>query len=133
MIDLDRVWLEKAEENLAAAQSDLAEGRYDSCASRSYYGCFHAAVYALIAAGIRPRGTRGHWGHDFVQAEFNGRLIGQRKTYPAQLRGTLNDNYALRETADYTTDHVPERRVRQAVARTLELVNTIRAAGSPVR
>ena len=33
-------FLAKAEENLAAAESELAHGRYNSCANRSYYACF---------------------------------------------------------------------------------------------
>src|SRR3954466_14547708 len=106
MLDLDRIWLEKAEENLEAAESELASGRYNSCANRAYYACFQAAVYALIAAGIRTRDPRGKWGHEWVQAEFNGRLIGRQKRYPADLRASLNENYALRDKADYRTDLV---------------------------
>jgi hypothetical protein len=30
----------KAEESLAAAASELANGRYNSCANRCYYACF---------------------------------------------------------------------------------------------
>jgi hypothetical protein len=33
-------FLLKAEESLAAAASELANGRYNSCANRCYYACF---------------------------------------------------------------------------------------------
>ena len=122
MLDLDRVWLEKAQENLEAAEGEYANRRYNSCANRAYYACFQAAIYALIAAGIRARDPRGAWGHDFVQAEFNGRLIGRQKRYPAELRATLNENYGLRETADYSTNMVTEVKARRSLARAREFV-----------
>lgn len=126
MQELDRVYLEKAEQNLAAAQSEFINDRYDSSASRSYYACFQAAIYALAATGIRASGER--WGHDFVQAQFNGELINRRRLYPASLRGVLNDNYTLRQQADYSADHVNERRASRAVARAEELLEAIRSA-----
>lgn len=89
MIEQDRVYLEKAQENLAAAQSEFINGRYNSCASRAYYACFQAAIFALVRAGIHPSGRDDYWRHDFVQAEFNGQLVNRRKAYPAGLRTTL--------------------------------------------
>ena len=58
MQQLDQVYLEKAEQNLAAAQSEFINGRYDSSASRSYYACFQAAIYALAGTGILASGGR---------------------------------------------------------------------------
>lgn len=129
MIKLDQVWLEKAEENIEAAQSEYVNRRYNSCANRSYYACFQAAIYALIQAGIQPRGAREEWGHDFVQAQFNGQLIYRRKLYPAGLRSTLNQTYTLRERADYTTDRVSEGRAARAVGRSEEFVVAIKTGG----
>ncbi len=88
----------KAEENLDAAESELAQRRYNTCASRCYYACFQAAIYALMKAGIRPPSRTGEWGHDFVQAEFNGQLINRRKLYQSNLRDALQQTYALRVT-----------------------------------
>lgn len=129
MIELDRIFLEKAEENLEAAASEFINRRYNSCTNRAYYACFQAAVYALSQAGIRPWGTRGRWGHDVVQAEFNGQLINRRKLYPVALRSTLNQNYSLREAADYTTERVSEVRASRAVARAEQFVEAIRMRG----
>ena len=41
---------------------------------------------ALLREGIRPR---GHWSHEFVQAQFVGVLINQRKRYDSDLRRML--------------------------------------------
>jgi uncharacterized protein (UPF0332 family) len=64
MAEIDRVFWEKAQENLEAAQSEFINRRYNSCANRAYYACFQAAIYALTQAGLRP--SRDVWGHDFV-------------------------------------------------------------------
>ena len=126
MIDLGEVelFLVKAEESLAGAESEFLNGRYNNCANRAYYACFQAAIAALVRADIRPRGAQ--WGHNFVQAQFNGRLINRRKLYPPTLRTTLSRNYALREKADYDPDRVTEMRAVRAVSRTEAFVNAIR-------
>ena len=125
MLDLSRIFLEKAEENLAAAESEFANRRYNSCASRCYYACFQGAIFALMRAGIRPAGRTGEWGHDFVQAEFNGQLINRRKLYPSNLRDALQQTYTLRVKADYELDHVSEVRAARALRRTAEFVEAI--------
>jgi hypothetical protein len=49
------IFLAKAEESLAGAESELAAGRYYNCVNRCYYACFQAAVVALMHAGVvRP-------------------------------------------------------------------------------
>jgi uncharacterized protein (UPF0332 family) len=97
----DDVFLLKAEESLAGAESEFANGRYNNCANRCYYAAFQAAIQALSDAGIRPPGSDGFWGHDFVPSQFIGQLINRRKLYSPDLRGTLEQNYRLREAADY--------------------------------
>jgi uncharacterized protein (UPF0332 family) len=118
------VFLAKAYECLGGAQSELINGRFNNCANRCYYACFQAAIAALLGAAIQPRGAQ--WGHDFVQAEFNGQLINRRKLYPVSLRNTLEQNYRLRETADYRSDHVDEVRAARAVRRTEDFVEAVR-------
>ena len=58
MADASDVFLAKAEANLASAESELANGRYDTVANRCYYACYQAAVAALDRAGIQPLGGR---------------------------------------------------------------------------
>lgn len=114
--------LDKARESLAGAESEFANGRFNNAANRCYYAVFQAAIHALLAASIRPAGGTVQWGHDFVQGQFVGQLINRRKTYPPELRNSLEQNYRLRETADYRRDHVTEVRAARAVRRAGEFV-----------
>ncbi len=113
-------YLHKAIESLAGAESEFANRRYNNCANRCYYAMFQAAVAALIAAGIRPVNVREQWGHDFVQAQFSGMLIGRRKLYPSDLSPLLSDVSRRRMTADYeivaTSQTVAERTLQKAKA-----------------
>lgn len=52
----------KAEESLAGAESEFANGRFNNCANRSYYSCFQAAVAGLLREGVRPADPRQQWG-----------------------------------------------------------------------
>jgi uncharacterized protein (UPF0332 family) len=81
------IYLTKAIESLLTAESEFVNGRYNSCANRCYYACFQGAIAALLSQGIRPS---GQWNHQFVQAQFVGVLINQRKRYDAQLRRVLS-------------------------------------------
>ena len=126
MLDLTDIWLEKADENLQAASSELANQRYNSASNRAYYAAFQAAIWALSREGIRPPGRDGRWGHDFVQAQFAGQLINRRKLYPSALRSTLADLQALRERADYSTTMIDELRAHRVVRKATEFVQAIR-------
>jgi uncharacterized protein (UPF0332 family) len=42
------IYLAKASESLLTAESELVNGRYNSCANRCYYACFQAAIAALL-------------------------------------------------------------------------------------
>lgn len=129
MIDAADIFFIKADECLAGAESEYVNGRYNNCANRCYYACFQAAIAALMQAGIQPTGRSGSWGHDFVQAQFNGVLINRRKRYPSGIRDALRQTYALRETADYELDHVSEVRAVRALRKAAELVEAIRRGG----
>jgi len=129
MIESTTIFWEKAEENLAAAQAEFLNGRYNSSANRSYYSCFQAAIYALMLAGIESHGPRGAWGHDALQAAFHEQLLNRRKLYSAALRGTLNQNYAIRQLADYAADHVTETQAARSVGRTERFLQAIRPRG----
>jgi uncharacterized protein (UPF0332 family) len=120
-------FLEKAAESLEGAESELAQDRYNTCANRSYYCCFQAAIAALLADGIMLTGGRTTWGHDFVQAQFVGQLINRRKVYPADLRDTLARNLILRHIADYTTEFVTETQARRAVRRARDFFAAVAA------
>jgi uncharacterized protein (UPF0332 family) len=121
------LFLTKARESLAGAQSEFANGRYDNCANRCYYACFQAAVAALEANEIRPEASRGRatWSHTALAATFVGELINRRKIYPAALRDTLARTSSLREAADYKHDLVSETQAARSLRRTRTFVETI--------
>lgn len=133
MIDIAPLFLSKAEESLAGAESELDNGRYNNCANRCYYACFQAAVHALVTAGIRPPGSSGQWSHAFVPAQFDGQLVNRRKLYPTELRNVLARGYLLRQTADYRSDLVTLTEATRALRRARTFVATIQARGGEPR
>src|ERR671923_57398 len=120
------IYLAKAEESLRTAESEFANGRYNSCANRCYYACFQAAIAALLAEGIR---ARGQWSHEFVQGQFVGVLINQRQLYDTQLRRVLSDNQSLRDKADYRPELVTATQASRALRRSRLFVAAVRQRG----
>ena len=120
------IYLAKAAESLQTAESEFANGRYNSCANRCYYACFQAAIAALLAEGIR---ARGQWGHEFVQGQFVGVFINQRHLYDRELRRVLADNQILRDKADYRPELVNATQASRALRRTRTFVAAIRQRG----
>jgi uncharacterized protein (UPF0332 family) len=125
LVDEARIYIEKALESLASARSDFAAARFNSCANRSYFACFQAAVAALVIASIRPADPKGEWSHEFVQSQFNGRLVNRRKLYPAPLRRVLRDTIEVRDKADYTPSSVSERVARRVLQEAEDFVRAI--------
>src|SRR4029453_5726215 len=108
-------YLAKAHENLAGAESELQHGRTNSCVRSAYYACFHAAIAALLHAGLTaPEPARG-WSHDWVPASFVGQLIQPPKSYPPNLGRVLPDLVALRHKGDYRATRVSQREAQQVV------------------
>ncbi len=129
MIDSSSLFLQKAVESLAGAESEFANDRYNNTANWCYFTCFQAAIAALLRAGIRPAGTSGVWSHEFVPAQFDGQLINRRKLYPTELRGTLDRTRALRLSADYDDDPVSQTEANRALRRTRAFLEAIQAEG----
>ena len=123
-------WI-KAQENLASAQSEYINGRYNACANRLYYTSFHAAIAALLDASL-PARTRA-WGHGYVQAQFAGELITRRKIFAAEFRDTLTVLLELRTKADYDQAPVTQREAGRALRRAEAFVNAVAARGGDRR
>jgi uncharacterized protein (UPF0332 family) len=119
------IYLTKAQESLAGAQSEAEQERYNNSANRSYYACFQAAIAALQHAGITPPRGGNDWSHAFVQASFVGQLINRRKLYPTRLRQALMRNMAVRHAADYESDHVSQVQAERALQRSYEVMSAI--------
>jgi uncharacterized protein (UPF0332 family) len=120
------IYLAKANESLLTAESEFVNGRYNSCANRCYYACFQAAIAALLREGIRPA---GQWRHEFVQAQFVGALINQRKRYDPELRRVLADNQSLRDQADYRPELITATQAARALRRSRLFVADVRQRG----
>lgn len=125
VINESNMYLRKALESVAGADSERVNRRYNNCATRCYYAAFQAAIAALLAAGIRPAGAAGQWSHTFVHGQFAGQLIRRRKLYASALRDTLPRLQKLRHEADYTTYQVTETEATRAFRRSRAFVGAI--------
>ena len=123
MIELGGTFLDKARESIAGAKIEFDGGRYNNSANRSYYATFQAAIHALQMEGFQA--FQGDWGHDFVQAQFNGQLVNRRHYYPTDLRSVLLDNHRLRTRADYEMRRVSEVLASRALQRAERFVAAI--------
>lgn len=124
-----QAFLDKAEENVASAASEYANGRYNACANRCYYACFQAAVAALMQGNVRPATRDAEWGHAYVQSQFAGLLITRRKVYGSELRDTLPRLLELRERADYEATPVSQTQARRALDRARQFVGAVLRGG----
>lgn len=92
-------WLDKANENLAAAQLCFDHGHFNACANRLYYAMFQAGIATLVKHGLLQPEARV--GHDWLQSNFSGQLIKHRKIFSAKFRSYLFEALSVRSTADY--------------------------------
>ena len=114
-------FLEKAKENLHSAEICFENGLYNACANRAYYAAFQSAVSALADRGI----TREKIEHKWVQAEFNGRLIGKQKVYPGGMKSYLMKMQTVRDQADYSHQNVNKKTARRQIVRAGEIVASV--------
>lgn len=113
-------YLLKARQSLAAAESEIANGRYNSSGSRAYYAAFQAAVALLIENGTSPRGNS--WEHKYVLSEFSGTLITRRNVVPDRFKGSLSTLLELRIVADYKERSLSRREALEMHREAAELV-----------
>jgi uncharacterized protein (UPF0332 family) len=115
--------MNKATENLTAAQLCCDQGLFNACANRLYYAMFHAAIAALLKNGAKlpPKNI----GHDWVQSNFSGLLIHRRKVFSAKFRPYLSDAYSVRSIADYQILVVSKDLAFRELKRAKEFVNAI--------
>jgi uncharacterized protein (UPF0332 family) len=114
-------FLQKAQENLDDARVAFEQGRYNAVANRAYYASFQAAISALAAEGLKKKGHP----HDWVQAQFSGVLIRQRKLYSSALKSHLVDMLKVRERADYTESMISKSQALIQLKQATEMVASI--------
>ncbi len=118
-----QIWIDKAGENLAAAQTCFDHGHFNACANRLYYAMFHAAVAILAKKGLLAITQK--IGHDWLQANFSRQLIHQRKTFNAKFRSYLSDAQSLRDIADYKLFSVSKNAALGELRKAKEFVHAI--------
>ncbi|MDP2366338.1 MAG: HEPN domain-containing protein [Ignavibacteria bacterium] len=51
---MKELFLERAKENLKAAELLFEQELFNASANRAYYAAFHAAIVAIMTAGVQP-------------------------------------------------------------------------------
>jgi len=116
-----KAFIEKAQQNLIAAQVLIDQDLYDAAVNRAYYASFQAAVAALAKAGIVSQKNEHRW----VQSNFNGELIKKRKVYPGRIKAYLTDLQKIRNIADYSDICVSQKVTIRQVMKAKKFVDTI--------
>ncbi len=114
-------FMRKARNNLAAARHCYDAGLYDAAANRAYYAAFQGAVAVLAHYGVR----KDRLDHEWVQAEFSGRLIQRRKIFTGKIRSYLSDMQAVRDIADYSRENVSKKSARNQIRKAEEIIQEI--------
>jgi uncharacterized protein (UPF0332 family) len=127
------VYLAKAEESLAGAESEYANGRANNRANRAYYSCFQVAIAALIQSSVARSDQAARWDHATVQARFVGELINRRQRYPTAFGETLIQGLRLRQTADYKFERVSDVQAARGLGRARTFVAEVRMRGDEHR
>ena len=116
-----RIFIERAQEGLEAAQLCLEKNLFHSATSRAYYAMFWTAQVALAAIGVK----RSEWSHRNLQSTFATELVQRRKRYPNHFGSQFNELFPLRLDADYRRKGVSKRQATRAVGWAREFVTTI--------
>lgn len=114
-------FLNKAKENLTAAQVCYDNGLFNACANRAYYSALQAAIAALAHRGIK----RDKIDHGQVQADFSRELIHKRKIYPSKLKSYLSDMQFVRDKADYTEENISQKVAYRWISKLREMIGLI--------
>ena len=117
-------FLDKAQSNLRVAERAFMDGESDPCVSRAYYAVFHAAIAALLKlTDYRPE--RQTWDHASVAAEFNRRLIKQRKVFKSDLAHIPGKLCFLRHKADYNSEAIGKKIAGQSFREAQKFVKAV--------
>ena len=93
---MKETFLERAKENIKAAELLFENCLFNASANRAYYSAFHVAIAAIFASGTTPEIN-----HKKVQALFADNFCNRRKILPSKYKGFLLEMQAIRSDADY--------------------------------
>jgi uncharacterized protein (UPF0332 family) len=89
-------FLNRAEENLEAANILFDLGLYNASANRFYYSCFHIAIAYLFSKGFEPTID-----HQSALSLFINEFINKKKTFSSILKNSIYEMQNIRNYADY--------------------------------
>ena len=89
-------FLNRATENLKAAELLFENELYNASANRAYYAAFHIAIAAIYTTAITPVID-----HKTVQTLFADYFCNKRKILPSKYKAFLKDMQIIRSNADY--------------------------------
>jgi len=89
-------FLNRAIENLKAAELLFENDLYNASANRAYYAAFHIAIATIYNIGITPVID-----HRSVQSLFNDHHFNRKKVLPSKFKDYLSHLQVIRNTADY--------------------------------
>lgn len=96
---LSEIRLEKAKEDLSAAEELLKSGKYKVAANRSYYAAFHAMRAVLAFDKIDMKSHKG------VISEFR-KLYIKTDIFPKEMSKIITELFEIRTNSDYEDYYV---------------------------
>ncbi|MBI1929387.1 HEPN domain-containing protein [Candidatus Poribacteria bacterium] len=117
--------LMKAEQALVSAQRCLNEGDTDSCASRAYFGVYHALVGYFQTQNFKKAGD---WNHETIHSRFVEEFVHRKKSFPADMDDLIRSVYVKRNLADYNDKSVLKKEAERSLNKAMEVVKRIKEA-----
>jgi uncharacterized protein (UPF0332 family) len=93
---MKELFLNRAKENLKAAEVLFEMDLFNASANRAYYSSFHAALTYLFYQGLNPAVD-----HRNVLSMFVNEFINKKKIFPSILKSTFYNLQNVRNDADY--------------------------------
>jgi uncharacterized protein (UPF0332 family) len=112
-------FVERANENIKAAEILFDNGLFNASANRAYYAAFHTALFALYSIGIIP-----DIDHRTVQILFADNFCNRRKIVPSKFKGFLKGMQDIRSDADYKSG-VSKKDAKQQLKNAKEFLDII--------
>lgn len=89
-------FINRAKENLKAAEILYDKGLYNASANRAYYSAFHATLATLFSKGFIPAVE-----HRATLSLFCNELINKKKCFPSTFKRMIYELQDARNKADY--------------------------------
>jgi uncharacterized protein (UPF0332 family) len=116
---MKETFLQRSQQNIAAANLLLEANLHDASANRSYYAVFDAALVACLSFGVAVEPDYAK-----VLSAFSKELIARRKVFASSLKEQLYELQRTRIRADYGASPVSKNMAHYSL-RTAQTIVTI--------